>query len=123
MQKKFGDARAIVDWCNTKLSTRTNDNSIIKRFFWLVEENDILTRQDCETINGSAKWHSFKSSNANTWTIWTRELACFCQYYIASGWEACENIEWVEEWQQRALSPTSTYVQHETTIEDNQVFA
>jgi hypothetical protein len=50
-------------------------------------------------------------------------LHFFFQYCIAGDWEACENIEWVEEWQQRALSPTSTYVQHETTIEDNQVFA
>jgi hypothetical protein len=79
--KKFRDAHAIVDWCNTKLSTRTSDNSIIQCFFWLVEENNILSQQECETINGSAKWHSFKSSNANPWTIWTREIACFCQFF------------------------------------------
>jgi hypothetical protein len=42
-QLKFEDARAIVDWCNTKLSRRTSDNSIIQCLFWLVEENDILT--------------------------------------------------------------------------------
>jgi hypothetical protein len=35
----------------------------------------------------------------------------------------CENIEWLKEWKKRALSPTSTYVQHETIIEDNKVFA
>lgn len=41
---KFKDAHAIVDWCNTKLSTRTSESSIIRGFFWLVEENDILTQ-------------------------------------------------------------------------------
>ena len=80
---KFRDARAIIDWCNTKLSKRTSESSIIQRFFWLVEENYIFSRQDCETINGSVKWHLFKSSNANTWTIWTRELACFFPICIA----------------------------------------
>ena len=28
----------------------------------------------------------------------------------------------VKQWQQRALTPTSTHVQHGMTIEDNQVF-
>jgi hypothetical protein len=50
-------------------------------------------------------------------------LHVFVNFFIVGDWEACENIEWVEDWKQRALSPTSTYVQHETTIEDNQVFA
>lgn len=49
-------------------------------------------------------------------------MACYCQFCIVGDWQACENMEWVEQWQQRALTPTLTHVQHEMTIEDNQVF-
>lgn len=94
---KFKNASAIVHWCSTTLSTGSSQNSTIRRFFWLVKEENILPRYDCDTINGSARWHSFKSSNSNTWTIWTRELACFCQFCVAGEWEECKNMEWVKE--------------------------
>ena len=40
---KFRYAHAIMDWCNRKLSTRSSENSIIQCFFWLVEEDKILS--------------------------------------------------------------------------------
>ena len=84
----------------------------------MVEESNITSHHDCETINGSTKWHSFKSSNASTWTIWTRELACFCDSCIAGNSKACINTEWVEEWKQRSLTPIGGHDQHEIFIED-----
>jgi hypothetical protein len=121
---KFKDARAIVEWCKTSLSTGSSQNSTIRRFFWLVEENYILSRHDCDTISGCAKWHSFMSSNSNTWTMWTRELACFCQFCVAGEWEECENMEWVEEWQQKSLTPSEPQDQDDIRNEDlNHAFA
>ena len=106
---KLKNAHEIVEWCNKYLYTGSSQNSTIKRFFYLVEENNIPSRYDCDTISGSAKWHSFRSSDSNTWTIWTRELACFCQFCLVGEWEECENTEWVEDWQQRSLAPTDTH--------------
>ena len=94
---KLKNAHEIVEWCNKYLYTGSSQNSTIKRFFYLVEENNIPSRCDCDTISGSAKWHSFRSSDCNTWIIWTRELACFCQFCLAGEWEECENTEWVED--------------------------
>lgn len=102
---KFRDENAIMDWCNRKLCTGSSENSTIQCLFWLDEEDKIPSHHDCETTSGSSKWHSFRSSNASPWTIWTRDLTCFCQFCIIGDWEACTNKEWVEEWKQRYLTP------------------
>jgi len=45
---KFKDACGIVDWCNTRLCTPgSSEYSTVHRFFWLVEEENILPRLDC----------------------------------------------------------------------------
>ena len=107
-----------MDWCSANLSTGSSQNSTIRCFFWLVKEDNMLPRYDCDTINGSTRWHSFKSSNSNTWTIWTRELACFCQFCVAGEWEECENTEWVKEWQHKSLTPSQTQYQDVRRNED-----
>ena len=66
-----------VDCCNRKISTRSSKNSAIQYFFWLIKEDKIISHHDCEITSGSSKWYSFRSSNASTWTIWIRDLACF----------------------------------------------
>ena len=101
----------ILEWCNKYLYIGSSQNSTIRHFIYLVEENNILSRYDHDTISGSTKWHSFRSSYSNTWTIWTRELAYFCQFYLAGEWEECENIEWVEDCKQKSLAPTDTHFQ------------
>ena len=66
---------------------------------------------------------TFIQSNldSNTWTIWTRELVCFCQFYLAGEWEECENTEWVEDWQKKSLAPTDTHFQDDTVNEGQNV--
>ena len=64
---KFKNAHEIVDWCNRRLSAPgSSDYSTVHRFFWLVEEENIVSRVDCETISGSTKWHSFRSVTTRT---------------------------------------------------------
>ena len=93
----------------TNIYTQDQVRTAIKCSLYLVEENNILSRYDYDTISGSTKWNSFRSSDSNTWTIWTRELVYFCQFCLAGEWEECENIEWVEDWQQKLLVPTNTH--------------
>ena len=54
---KFKNAHEIVEWCNKYLCTRSSENSTVKCFFYLVEEKNILSRYDSDTISGSTKWH------------------------------------------------------------------
>ena len=52
---KFKNAHEIVEWCRKYLYTGSSENSTIKRFFYLVEEKNIFSRYDRDTISGSAK--------------------------------------------------------------------
>lgn len=101
------DARSIVDWCTLALSQGGTQDSTVHRFFWLVEEGTIGDRLDCQTMKESSKIHSFQSSNSSTWTIWTRELACFCPMCFQYDWDHCESSEWVDIWVPHYLTPLS----------------
>ena len=96
---KFKNAHDILEWCNKYLYTGSSQNSTIRHLFYLVEEKNIFSRYDYDTISKVAKWHSFRSSDSNTWTIWTRELVWFFQFCRTGEWEECKNAEWVEDWQ------------------------
>ena len=53
----FKNAHEIVELCSKYLYIGSSENSTIKRFFYLVEEKNILSRYDCDTISASTKWH------------------------------------------------------------------
>ena len=50
---KLLDARSIVDWCSLALSQGGTLDSVVRRFFWLVEEGSIADRSDCATMRDS----------------------------------------------------------------------
>lgn len=52
---KFKNAHEIIKWCNKYLYIGSSENSTINFFFYLVEEKNILSRYDYDTISGSAK--------------------------------------------------------------------
>jgi len=57
-------------------------------------------------------------------TIWTRELAYFCDSCIVGESKACINMEWVKEWKQRSLTPIGAHDEQDLFIEyENQLFA
>ena len=62
-----------------------------------------------------------RSSYSNTWTIWTRELACFCQIRLVGEWEECENTEWIEDWQKRSLALTDMHFEDDIVNEGQNV--
>ena len=47
------DACSIVDWCSLALSQGGTLDSVVHRFFWLVEEGSIDDRSDCATVRDS----------------------------------------------------------------------
>ena len=47
------DACSIVDWCSLALSQGGTLDSVVRRFFWLVEEGSIGDRSDCATVRDS----------------------------------------------------------------------
>ena len=53
------DTRSIVDWCSLALSQGGTLDSMVQRFFWLVEEGSIGDRLDCATVRDSSIMHSF----------------------------------------------------------------
>ena len=60
------DARSIVDWCSLVLSQGGTLDSVVCRFFWLVEEGSIADRLDCAIVRDSSKVHSFRNSDSST---------------------------------------------------------
>ena len=68
---KLLDTHIIVNWYSLALSQGGTLDSVVHRFFWLVEEGSIGDRSDCATVRDSSKMHSFQSSDSSTWTIWT----------------------------------------------------
>ena len=65
-KSKFKNAHEIVEWCKKYLYIGSSQNSTIKHFFYLVEEKNILSRYDYDTISMSAKWYSFRNLDSNT---------------------------------------------------------
>ena len=120
-REKFSDARSIVDWCSSALSQGGTLDSTVRRFFWLVEEGIVGGRLDCHTIKDSSKMHSFRSSDASTWTIWTRDLACFCQSCIKCEWDQCESSEGVDTWVPQYLTPLSQTISMRNDIMESLV--
>ena len=47
------DARSIVDLCSLALSQGGTLDSVVHRFFWLVEEGSIDDRLDCAIVRDS----------------------------------------------------------------------
>lgn len=47
------NARSIVDWCSLALSLGGTLDSVVHRFFWLVEEGPIANRSDCAIVRDS----------------------------------------------------------------------
>ena len=47
------DARSIVDWCSLALSQGGTLDSVVHRFFWLVEEGSIGDRSNCAIVRDS----------------------------------------------------------------------
>ena len=70
--------------------------SMVIRYFWLIHEPDIENLQDCCTLTGSSKMHSFQNSNATSLAIHTRKLACFFSLCMHHLWDECESKEWVD---------------------------
>ena len=53
LTKKLLDARSIVDWCSLALSQGGTLDSVVHRYFWLVEEGSITDRSDCAIVRDS----------------------------------------------------------------------
>jgi len=47
------DAHSIFDWCSLALSQGGTLDSVVRRFFWLVEEGSIDDRSDCAIVRDS----------------------------------------------------------------------
>ncbi len=45
----------------------------------------------------------------------------FLSFFLASEWEECKNIEWVEDWEQKSLAPTHTHFQDDILNEGQNV--
>ena len=52
--------------------------STVHRFFWLIDNTNIAPYQDCCTLTRSSELHSFRSSDAGSWSIHTQKMACYC---------------------------------------------
>ena len=85
------DACSIVDWCSLELSQGGDLDSMVHRLCWLFEEGSIANRSNCAIVRDSSKIHSFWSSDSSTWTIWTRQLACFCRSCFQCDWDHCDS--------------------------------
>ncbi|KAH9304182.1 hypothetical protein KI387_008586, partial [Taxus chinensis] len=106
---KLKDAKSIVEWCTDNMARGSQENSTVCRYFWLIEEKHIANYEDCMTLTGSSDMHSFCSSDATSWAVWTRKLTCFCASCIEFVTAECDSQEWVEGWICRPLTPLPSY--------------
>ena len=67
----LSDARCIVQWCNATMGPGNEGESMVRRFFWFMDETNIAPYEDCYTLIGSSELHSFRSCNAGSWSIHT----------------------------------------------------
>ena len=65
------DAKSIVQWCNATMGPGKEGESTVCRFFWLIDNTDIVPYEDCCTLIGSSELHSFRIFDAGSWSIHT----------------------------------------------------
>ena len=65
------DAKSIIQWCNATMGLCKESESMVHRFFWLIDNNNIAPYEYCCTLIGSSELHSFRSSDAGSWSIHT----------------------------------------------------
>ncbi|XP_057867281.2 uncharacterized protein LOC131074642 [Cryptomeria japonica] len=116
------DAKTIVQWCNSTMGPGNVGKSMISRYFWLIRECNIENYLDCCTLIGSSDMHSFRSSNATSLVIYTRQIACFCSLCMHFVWDEFESKEWVDQWSCRPLQTLDTY-QLPRALQMNQIEA
>ena len=78
-------------------------------FFWLIYNTNIAPYEDYCTLTGSSELHSFRSSDAGSWSIHTRKMACYCPSCSEENWDNYESTEWVDKWDIWVLDPIDTY--------------
>ena len=74
----------------------SQERSMVRRYFWLIEQKHLKNFEYCMTVAGSSDMHSFRSSNASSYTIYTKCMACFLYHtLILCGMNMSHNIEWM----------------------------
>ena len=95
---KLINVDSIMKRCNTTMGLGKEGESRVHRFFWLIDNTNIAPYQDCCTLTRSSELHSFRSSDAGSWSIHTWKMACYCPSCIKENWDDCESTEWVDKW-------------------------
>ena len=83
--------------------------STVRIFFWFIDNLNIAPYQDCCTLKWSSELHSFRSSDAGSWSIHTRKKACYCPSYAEGNWDDFESTECVDKCDIWVLDPIDTY--------------
>ena len=65
------DAKSIVQWCNAIMGLGKEGESMVSRFFWLIDNTNISPYQDSCRLIGSSELHSFRSFDVGSWSIHT----------------------------------------------------
>ena len=69
------DAKSIIQWCNATMGLRKEGESMVHRFFWLIDNTNIAPYEDCCTLTRSSELHSFRSFDAGSWSIHRQKMA------------------------------------------------
>lgn len=63
---KFTGAENNVDWCVKNIRHESQESSMVRIYFLLIEEQYLEGYEYCMTLVGSSDMHSFRSSNASS---------------------------------------------------------
>jgi len=69
------NAELILKWCNASMGPGNDVKSLVRRFFWLIDDTHIAPYEDCCTLTRSSELHYFRSSIAGSWSIHTWKMA------------------------------------------------
>ena len=72
--------------------------SMVHRFFWLIDNTNIAPYEDCCTLIGSSELHSYRISDGSSWSIYTQKMACYFPSCAEKNWDECELTEWEDKW-------------------------
>ena len=60
------DAKSIIQWCNATMGLDKEGESMVHRFFWLIDNTKIAPYMDYCALTRSSELHSFRSSNVGS---------------------------------------------------------
>ena len=95
---RLRDVESIVQWCASVMGEQATRKHLVWIIFWEVTNVDRSQTPWVNTVHGTRRFHSIRSSDNLSLQIWTRLKSCFCNSHSIDEWDDCQYTNTIDTW-------------------------